>query len=55
MGFHFLFRGGGVLPISIHAGIAGTGEAVTVLRCYGLLGADINYATATSSLTGNGT
>jgi 5-methylthioadenosine/S-adenosylhomocysteine deaminase len=31
------------LPISIHVGMAGTGEAVTVLQRYGLLGADINY------------
>src|SRR3984957_15229401 len=31
------------LPISIHAGMAGTGEAVTVLQRYGLLGADVNY------------
>ncbi len=31
------------LPISIHAGMAGTGEAVTVLDRHSLLGADINY------------
>jgi cytosine/adenosine deaminase-related metal-dependent hydrolase len=31
------------LPISVHAGMAGTGEAVTVLDRHGLLGADINY------------
>jgi 5-methylthioadenosine/S-adenosylhomocysteine deaminase len=31
------------LPISIHAGMAGTGEAVAVLEHYGLLGADVNY------------
>jgi 5-methylthioadenosine/S-adenosylhomocysteine deaminase len=31
------------LPISIHVGMAGTGEAVTVLQRQGLLGADINY------------
>ena len=31
------------LPISIHVGMAGTGEAVTVLQRGGLLGADINY------------
>lgn len=31
------------LPISIHAGMAGTGDAVTVLERYGLLGPDVNY------------
>jgi 5-methylthioadenosine/S-adenosylhomocysteine deaminase len=31
------------LPISIHAGMAGTGESVTVLHRYGLLGPDVNY------------
>src|ERR1700729_3689390 len=31
------------LPISIHAGMAGTGESVTVLERYGLLGPDVNY------------
>lgn len=31
------------LPISIHAGMAGTGEAIGVLERYGLLGADVNY------------
>src|SRR5271156_6152154 len=31
------------LPISIHVGMAGTGDAVTVLEHYGLLGADVNY------------
>jgi 5-methylthioadenosine/S-adenosylhomocysteine deaminase len=31
------------LPISIHVGMAGTGEAVTVLDRDGLLGADVNY------------
>jgi 5-methylthioadenosine/S-adenosylhomocysteine deaminase len=31
------------LPISIHVGMAGTGDAVTVLDRYGLLGADVNY------------
>jgi 5-methylthioadenosine/S-adenosylhomocysteine deaminase len=31
------------LPISIHAGMAGTGESVTVLQRYGLLGPDVNY------------
>ena len=31
------------LPISIHAGMAGTGGAVTVLERYGLLGSDVNY------------
>jgi 5-methylthioadenosine/S-adenosylhomocysteine deaminase len=31
------------LPISIHVGMAGTGDAVTVLERYGLLGSDINY------------
>src|ERR1700733_5428362 len=30
------------LPISIHAGMAGTGESVTVLQRYGLLGPDVN-------------
>jgi 5-methylthioadenosine/S-adenosylhomocysteine deaminase len=31
------------LPISIHAGMAGTGHAITVLERDGLLGPDINY------------
>jgi cytosine/adenosine deaminase-related metal-dependent hydrolase len=31
------------LPISIHAGMAGTGEVVAVLERYDLLGADVNY------------
>src|ERR1700677_4624873 len=31
------------LPISLHAGMAGTGDAVTVLQREGLLGADVNY------------
>jgi 5-methylthioadenosine/S-adenosylhomocysteine deaminase len=31
------------LPISVHVGMAGTGEAVTVLQRYGLLGPDVNY------------
>jgi DNA-binding transcriptional LysR family regulator len=31
------------LPISIHAGMAGTGDAVTALERGGLLGADVNY------------
>ena len=31
------------LPISIHVGMAGTGNAVTVLERYGLLGSDVNY------------
>jgi 5-methylthioadenosine/S-adenosylhomocysteine deaminase len=31
------------LPISIHVGMAGTGDAVTVLERYGLLGSDVNY------------
>ena len=31
------------LPISIHVGMAGAGDAVTVLQHYGLLGADVNY------------
>jgi 5-methylthioadenosine/S-adenosylhomocysteine deaminase len=31
------------LPISIHVGMAGTGDAVTILEKSGLLGSDINY------------
>jgi cytosine/adenosine deaminase-related metal-dependent hydrolase len=31
------------LPISIHAGMAGSGDAVTVLERGGLLGSDVNY------------
>lgn len=31
------------LPISIHVGMAGTGDAVGVLDRYGLLGPDVNY------------
>ncbi len=31
------------LPISIHVGMAGTGEMVTVLEQYGLLRSDVNY------------
>jgi 5-methylthioadenosine/S-adenosylhomocysteine deaminase len=31
------------LPISIHVGMAGSGDAVTVLERYGLLGSDVNY------------
>jgi 5-methylthioadenosine/S-adenosylhomocysteine deaminase len=31
------------LLISIHAGMAGTGDAVTVMERYGLLGPDVNY------------
>ncbi len=32
------------LPISLHVGMAGTSDAVTILRRDGLLGADVNYA-----------
>jgi 5-methylthioadenosine/S-adenosylhomocysteine deaminase len=39
------------LPISIHAGMAGTGDAVTVLERDSLLGPDINYV-HTNFLTG---
>jgi 5-methylthioadenosine/S-adenosylhomocysteine deaminase len=31
------------LPVSIHAGMAGTGESVAVLQRCGLLGPDVNY------------
>jgi 5-methylthioadenosine/S-adenosylhomocysteine deaminase len=40
---HFAFARDLGLPISIHVGMAGTGEAVTALHRRGLLGADINY------------
>jgi 5-methylthioadenosine/S-adenosylhomocysteine deaminase len=32
------------LPISLHVGMAGTADAVTILQRFGLLGADVNYA-----------
>jgi 5-methylthioadenosine/S-adenosylhomocysteine deaminase len=32
------------LPISLHVGMAGTADAVTTLKRFGLLGADVNYA-----------
>jgi 5-methylthioadenosine/S-adenosylhomocysteine deaminase len=39
----YAFARGLGLPISIHVGMAGTGDAVAVLERYGLLGADVNY------------
>jgi 5-methylthioadenosine/S-adenosylhomocysteine deaminase len=32
------------LPISLHVGMAGTADAITILERFGLLGADVNYA-----------
>src|SRR3984957_13887474 len=39
----YAFARGLGLPISIHVGMAGTGDAVAVLERYGLLGSDVNY------------